>query len=78
MTADDMDYYLRYCTDLLAVVSKIGQLYVQDFSDSAALSAVDQFESLATGLSSKLWQKLTITRLNEWICGWYRKAAEVR
>ncbi len=60
MTADDMERYLHYCTELLAVVGKIGQLYVQDFPDSVAQTAVDHFESLATGLSSKIWQKLMI------------------
>jgi hypothetical protein len=60
MDADAMAHYLHFCTELLAVVSKIGQLYVQDFPDAAAQSAVDQFESLATGLSNKIWQKLMI------------------
>ena len=41
-------------------MSKIGQLYVQDFPDSAAVTAVDHFEGLATGLSNKIWQKLMI------------------
>ena len=60
MDADAMGRYLHYCTELLAVVSKIGQLYVQDFPDATAETAVDQFEGLATGLSSKIWQKLMI------------------
>jgi hypothetical protein len=60
MSADDMAWYLNYCTDLLALLSKVGHLYVQNFSDGATLTAVDHFESLATGLSSKIWQKLTI------------------
>lgn len=60
MDADAMGRYLHYCTELLAVVSKIGQLYVQDFPDATAQTAVDQFENLATGLSSKIWQKLMI------------------
>jgi hypothetical protein len=60
MDADAMARYLHYCTELLAVVSKIGQLYVQDFPDAPAQTAVDQFEGLATGLSSKIWQKLMI------------------
>ena len=51
---------MHFCTELLAVVSKIGQLYVQDFRDADAQTAVDQFEGLATGLSSKIWQKLMI------------------
>jgi hypothetical protein len=58
MDAQGMRRYLRFCTELLAVISKIGQVYVQDFPDPAAQVAVDNFESLATGLSSKIWQKL--------------------
>jgi hypothetical protein len=60
MTLDDIGQYLRLCTELLAIISKVGQLYVQDFLDGVTLSAVDQFENLATGLSSKIWQKLMI------------------
>jgi hypothetical protein len=60
MDAEAMGRYLHYCTELLAVVSKVGQLYVQDFPDAVALAAVDHFENLATGLSSKIWQKLMI------------------
>lgn len=60
MNVDSMGRYLHYCTELLALISKVGQLYVQDFPDSTALAAVDQFENLATGLSSKIWQKLMI------------------
>jgi hypothetical protein len=60
MSADDMGHYLHYSTELLALVSKIGQLYVQGFADATVLAAVDQFENLATGLSSKIWQKIMI------------------
>src|SRR5262249_20722898 len=60
MDADAMRGYLHYCTELLAVISKIGQLYVQDFPDATAQNGVDNFEALATGLSSKIWQKLMI------------------
>jgi hypothetical protein len=60
MDADAMGRYLHYCTELLAVLSKIGQLYVQDFPDTGALAAVDHFEGLTVGLSGKIWQKLMI------------------
>lgn len=60
MSSGDVDRYLHFCTELLAIISKIGQIYVQGFPDSAAQNAVDQFENLTTGLSSKIWQKLTI------------------
>lgn len=60
MSVEDMVRYLHYCTELLAIISKIGQLYVQDFSDAQVLSAVDRFEELAASLSNKMWQKLMI------------------
>src|SRR5262245_41837159 len=60
MDAVAMGRYLHFCTELLAVLSKVGQLYVQDFPDTAAQTSVDHFEELATGLSSKIWQKLMI------------------
>jgi hypothetical protein len=59
-TADDLGRYLHFCTELLALVSKVGQLYVQDFPDTTAVTAVDHFEALATGLSNKIWQKIMI------------------
>ena len=60
MTPEEVGVYLHYCTELLAIVSKIGQLYVQDFPDAPAQNAVDNCEQLATGLSSKIWQKIMI------------------
>jgi hypothetical protein len=60
MNAEDMGRYLHFCTELLAIVSKMGQLYVQGFPDAVAQTAVDQFEALTTGLTSKIWQKLMV------------------
>ena len=57
-TLYDLNRYLNYCIELLAVVSKVAALYVQDFPDSVAVSAVDSVESLCGGLSNKIWQKL--------------------
>jgi hypothetical protein len=36
LDAESMRVYLHFCTGLLAVASKMGQLYVQDFPDAAA------------------------------------------
>jgi hypothetical protein len=58
LDADLMRLYLHHCIELLAVVGKLGQLYVQDFPDAQAVAAVDDYEDLASGLSSKIWQKL--------------------
>lgn len=57
---EDIIRYLQYCTELLALMSKLGQLYVQDFPDGTTLAAVDQFENLTNGLSHKIWQKIII------------------
>jgi hypothetical protein len=57
---EEMGQYLHYCTELLAVITKLGQLYVQDFPDGPTLAAVDQLENLGTSLSQKIWQKIMI------------------
>jgi hypothetical protein len=57
---DAMVQYLHYCTEMLALISKIGQLYVEDFHDGTTLAAVEQLEALSTGLSQKIWQKLMV------------------
>jgi hypothetical protein len=60
LTAFQLNRYLDYCSEMLSVISKIAALYAESFPDSRALSAVDDIESLATGLSQKIWQKITI------------------
>ncbi len=52
--------YLDYCSEMLSLVSKIAALYAQTFDDPVVLAAVDEVESLTTGLSGKIWQKLMI------------------
>jgi hypothetical protein len=52
--------YLDYCSELLALISKVGALYVQRLADPVVLDAVDEIEDLTTGLSRKVWQKILI------------------
>ncbi len=52
--------YLDYCSDLLALISKIAALYVQNFDDPVTLAAVNEVENLTNGLSRKIWQKIMI------------------
>jgi hypothetical protein len=56
----ELNHYLHYCNELLAIISKIAALYVQDFPDAATVAAVDQVENLCSGLSQKIWQKIMI------------------
>jgi hypothetical protein len=52
--------YLDYCSELLSLISKIGFLYVTRFDDPDANQSVNELETLTTGLSRKIWQKISI------------------
>lgn len=56
----DLAKYLDFCSELLSLISKIAALLVQRFDDSVVLAGVNEIEALATGLSGKIWQKITI------------------
>ena len=56
----ELSRYLDYCSEMLALISKIAVLYVQDLTDPVAIDTVDDVEDLTTGLSRKIWQKLTV------------------
>jgi hypothetical protein len=60
MSAPDLGRYLDYCSELLALTSKIAALFVQHFNDPVVLSTVNEVETLVTGLSGKIWQKITL------------------
>jgi hypothetical protein len=60
MTPFELNRYLDYCSDALALISKIAALYVQNFQDPVLLDAVDDVEDLTAGFSRKIWQKITI------------------
>lgn len=60
MTPFELNRYLDYCSEALALISKIAALYVQNFQDPVLLDAVDDMEDLTAGFSRKIWQKLTI------------------
>ena len=52
--------YLDYCSELLALISKLAALLAQHQQDVVVLSAVNDIEALTSGLSRKIWQKITI------------------
>lgn len=60
MTAEQLGRYLDYCSELLSVTSKLAALLVQRFSDEIILDAVNDIENLTTGLSGKIWQKVSL------------------
>lgn len=63
MTGFELNRYLDYCSEMLALVGKIAALYVQDFADADAVAAVNDLEDLTASLARKVWQKIMV--LNE-------------
>jgi hypothetical protein len=57
-TPEHMESYLHACIALLALLSKIGQLYVENFPDTVATQSVNDLEMITTGLSNKIWMKI--------------------
>ena len=57
--------YLDYCSELLALTSKLAALHAQHLQDPVVLDAVNDIESLTSDLSRKIWQKITILDIAE-------------
>ena len=60
MNAFELTRYLDYCTEMLSLVGKVAALYAQEFEDEVVLTTVNDVETLTTGLSRKIWQKIVI------------------
>ena len=60
MNRFQLNRYLDYCSEMLAFCGKIAALYVENFPDTQAVSAVNDLENLTTGLGRKIWQKIMI------------------
>ena len=55
---DKIVEYLHACTCLLALLSKVAELYIEHFPDDVATSSVNDFEMIVTGMSSRIWMKI--------------------
>lgn len=64
MTNFELVRYLDYSSEMLSLIGKLAALYGERFDDPVALAAVDEIESLTTGLSRKIWQKIMIVHQN--------------
>jgi hypothetical protein len=60
MPPEALARYLDYCSEQLAIISKVAALHVQEFDDAETLAAVREIEGLTSGLSRKIWQKIMI------------------
>jgi type II secretory pathway pseudopilin PulG len=60
LTAHQMERYLDYCSEMLAITGKLAALYAQAVADDGVAAAVNDIESLGSNLSRKIWQKITL------------------
>ncbi len=56
----ELTRYLDYCSELLSLIGKLAALYAQSTSDSVVLQSVNDIETLTSGISRKIWQKIMI------------------
>jgi hypothetical protein len=60
LTSAELGRYLDYCSELLSLVSKTAALYAQASTDGRVLETVSEIESLTSGMSRKIWQKISL------------------
>lgn len=60
MDSQDLLRYLDYSSEMLALISKVSAIYVQDFHDADSVEAAADIEDLTGGLSRSIWQKIVI------------------
>lgn len=60
MSQFELRRYLDYCSEMLSLTGKIAAVYVQEFDDGVAMASASELETLTTGLSRKIWQKISI------------------
>jgi len=60
MTAFELRRYLDYCSEMLSLIGKIAAVYVQSFDDPVTVASASDVETLTTGLTQKIWQKILI------------------
>jgi fumarate reductase subunit D len=58
--AADLARYLDYCSEMLSITGKIAALFAQSVNDDVVIDGVNDVENLASNLSRKIWQKITL------------------
>jgi hypothetical protein len=59
LNRDEVERYLDYCSELLALVGKTAALCAEESRDDVVLDTVSTVETLCVGISRKIWQKIS-------------------
>ena len=62
MTRMQLQRYLDYCAEMFSLIGKLAALFPEKLPEPAVISAANSIESLCTGLSQKVWQKMDFLR----------------
>ncbi|MEP6607791.1 MAG: hypothetical protein ABJA83_03840 [Burkholderiaceae bacterium] len=65
LSRDQLPRYLDYCSELLALTSKLAALHAQHLYDPVVLDSVNDIETLTADLSRKIWQKISIIGMQQ-------------
>ena len=65
LNARQIAFYLEFCSQMQSLIGKIAVLYIRDVNDPALITAVNEIETLTTGLSRKTWQKLMLMQKHQ-------------
>ena len=60
LSRDDMERYLDYCSEMLSLLGKIAALCAEESQEAVVLDTVSTIETLTTGMSRKIWQKISL------------------
>lgn len=60
LTPFEMQRYLDYCSELLSLVGKVAALCAEESQDPVILETVGTIETLTTGMSREIWQKISL------------------
>src|SRR4029078_13030716 len=53
-----------YCSTLRSLVSKAAAAFAEHSTDPQVLAAISDIETLTTGMSRKIWQKISLLHLD--------------
>ncbi len=62
LSVRDYGIYLDYCSELLSLTAKAAALCAEESTDALVLDTVSEIENLTTGMSRKIWQKISLLR----------------
>ena len=65
LSVRDYALYLDYCSELMSLTSKAAALCAEESTDALVLDTVSEIETLTTGMSRKIWQKISLLQAED-------------